>query len=145
MVVYPASTRLNAHDADVFAIQTLTQSWLDATHNRDIPRLLSLVTDDVVFLPPTGDPIAGKSGVETLYKSFFAQFKGVQQFADTQEIQVNGDLAYLWGPEELRLVPAAGGPEIHLLGRGISILRRENGEWKFARAINNLAPEPKKR
>lgn len=51
--------------------------------------------------------------------------------------------AYAWGEETTLLTPAAGGPAVRMRGFGFSVLRRgEDGSWRFARGIDNLAPEP---
>jgi uncharacterized protein (TIGR02246 family) len=130
-----------ASDGDAKAIQELTELWITAVKHQDIDRLLSLVTDDVVFLPPSGPPIQGRKAVGDLYRSLFTQFD-VEQSARTEEIEVIGDWAFAWGTEMLTLSPRSGGPSIRTRGKGLTILRRQpDGSWNFARGINNLSPE----
>jgi ketosteroid isomerase-like protein len=100
-----------------------------------------MLTDDVVFLPPNAPAIAGKKAVESLYRTFFAQFN-IEHKATTEEIQVNGDWAFAWGGETLTLIPVAGGPQAQLQGKGMSILKRQpDGSWRFSRGINNMTPQ----
>jgi uncharacterized protein (TIGR02246 family) len=123
------------------AIKQLTQEWIEAVKARDVDRLLSLVTEDVVFLPPNGSPIKGKQAVGHLYRSLFTQFE-VDQTANNEEIEVSGEWAFSWGAEILMLAPHSGGQPVRLHGKGMAILRRQHdGSWKFARGINNAAPE----
>jgi uncharacterized protein (TIGR02246 family) len=128
---------------DQEAIRELTEAWLAAVRAKDVDRLKEMVTDDVVFLPPGFPPIRGKQAVEAMYRSFFPQFSTVEQTVSTEEVQVAGDWAYVWGNEILVLAPKGGGPNIQMQGKGMSILRRQpDGSWKFARGINNAAPAP---
>jgi uncharacterized protein (TIGR02246 family) len=107
---------------------------------KDIDRLVSLVTDDVVFLPPGGPPIKGREAVGELYRSLFTQFD-VEQAAQTEETEVAGDWAFSWGAETMTLAPRGGGAPVSLQGKGLTILRRQpDGTWKFARGINNSVP-----
>jgi len=128
---------------DEQAIRKLTDDWLAAVRAKDIPRLVGMVTDDAVFLPPGLPPIRGRQAVETMYQSFFPQFSSVEQTVSMEEVQVAGDWAFAWGTEQFTLVPRAGGAPIEMQGKGMSILKRQpDGSWKFARGINNTLPKP---
>jgi len=49
----------------------------------------------------------------------------------------------LAAPNELRLTPEYGGTDVHMKGKGLSILKRQSdGSWKFWRGINNMTPQP---
>jgi uncharacterized protein (TIGR02246 family) len=126
---------------DVQAVRQLSQNWITAVTAKDIDRLVTLVTDDVIFLPPNGRPIQGKEAVRDLYLQLFAQFD-VAQSATNEEIQVTGDWAFSWGSESLVLRPRDGGAAVTLEGKGLTILRRQSdGSWQFARGINNSSPQ----
>ena len=141
MTVHVSNFARNASEDDARAIEELTRQWIEAVQAKNIGRLLSLVTDDVVFLPPVGPPIKGKTAVGDLYRSLFAQFD-LEQTASADEIEVNGDWAFSWGAERLKLSPCDGGQPIRLSGKGMTILRRQtDGSWIFARGINNSSPE----
>lgn len=123
------------------AIRQLTEGWLAAVRAKDVGRLKEMVTDDVVFLPAALPPIRGKHAVEDMYNSFLPQFSSVDQRVSTEEVQVAGDWAFMWGLETLVLTPRGDGPAIQMSGKGMSILRRQSdGRWKFARGINNAVP-----
>jgi uncharacterized protein (TIGR02246 family) len=131
---------------DKQAIQRLTEEWVAAVRTKDIARLTNMVTEDAVFLPPGYPAIRGKQAVEAMYKSFFPQFSSVEQTANLEEVEVAGDWAFAWGTESFVLVPQAGGLQIHMQGKGMSILRRQpDGSWKFARGINNTLPQAERR
>ena len=124
--------------SDRDAILALVQQWREATTARDIPKLLAMVTEDIVFLPGTIPPVRGKAAVEELYRSAFAQYRQIEQLAAVEEVQIAGDWAFLWGTDELRLQPESG-PLVHMKGKGLSVLKRQaDGTWKFWRGINNM-------
>jgi uncharacterized protein (TIGR02246 family) len=79
---------------DIKAIHRLTGEWAEATTSKDIPKLLSLLSDDVVFLPAGALPVKGKAAVEAMYRMLFAQFSRVEQAAVIDEIQLSGDWAF---------------------------------------------------
>ncbi len=123
---------------DEAAIRQMFREWKEAVRTKDIPRLLSFITEDAVFMPPGQPLIRGKAQVEALYQLSFSKFIMEQEF-QIEEIQIAGDWAFLWGIDSAKLTPTDGGPEIEAKGMGISILRRQSdGSWKLARGINNM-------
>jgi len=137
---FPASRPSEIEDKR--AIQKLTEAWLAAVRRKDIPALMNLITEDVVFLPPGVPPVRGKAAVEAMFAGFFPQFSSIEQTAATEEVIVAGDWAFAWGSETFTLVPPTGIVPILLQGKGMSVLRRQSdGSWKFARGINNLLPQ----
>jgi len=130
-------------EADRKAILMLLHKWRLATRAKDIHAILDLVTDDVVFLPSSVPPIKGKEAVEEMYRAFFPRYREIRHEAVIQELRVAGDWAFLWGTDELRLTPESGETEIHMTGKGLSILKRQSdGSWRFWRGINNMTQKP---
>ena len=125
------------------AIETLNKDWLAAEAQKDIAKLLTLVTDDVVFLPINWPAVVGKQAVEAMYRIFFDRFSVVEHTTSVSEVRVCDDWAFVWGSEKLILTPKAAGASVELNGYGMSILQRDaQGVWRFARGINNLSPKP---
>jgi len=140
MTTAPAPPQ-NVRPDDHNKIRRLGEDYLAAEEAKDLPGLLGLLTDDVIFLMPAAAPLRGKAAVESLYRTFFAQFTS-RHAATVEEIVVAGDWAFAWGEESLKLT-AASGQSAEMRGKGMSILRRQaDGSWKFARGINNLQPVP---
>ncbi|HUI31810.1 MAG TPA: SgcJ/EcaC family oxidoreductase [Candidatus Acidoferrales bacterium] len=138
------TTNVQPHSSeqdDVQEINSLTHEWETAIKAKDINRLLSLMTDDVVFLAPKALPIKGKNGVEEVYRTMFAGFD-IEQESRYEEIQVIGSWAFAWGTDSLTFTPAAGGDSVKMKGHCVTILQRQaGGAWKFARGINNMSQE----
>ena len=73
---------------DEQAIRELVEKWLTASEQDDLPTMLNLMADDVVFMVPNKEPF-GKEVFAQNYK----QMKGtsLKTESDIQEIKVIGD------------------------------------------------------
>jgi len=126
---------------DERAIRGLVDSWLAASKAGDIATVLSLMTDDVIFMVP-GRKAFGK-------EAFAAASEGMKNTriegrSDIQEIQIFGDWAYLRNYIEMTVTPPDGGTPIRRSGYALTILRREgDGRWRLARDANLLTTEGK--
>lgn len=121
-------------------IRQLVSTWMAATKAGDTETVLSLVSEDVVFL------VAGRPAMR---KSDFAvaahaqsgagapQFDGVSEI---QEIKILGDWAYMWSKLTVVVTPSDGGKSVTRAGHTLSILKKERGKWMLARDANMLAP-----
>jgi uncharacterized protein (TIGR02246 family) len=128
-----------ARPDDVRAVRELTEACIAAVRAKDLERLLSMITDDAVFLSASLGPIRGKDMVAALYRDSFAKYD-IEQASVLEEIEVMGDWAYAWGTDALTLTPRDGGPPVRRRGYGLSILQRQaDGSWRYRRGINNMA------
>ena len=121
-------------------IRELVSTWIRANKSGDIDTVLSLMSDDVVFLMP-GQPVMGKARYAAAARAQpgnnAAAFDGTSEI---QEIKVLGDWAFMWTKLTVVATPAGGGPSITRSGHTLSILRKHNGRWVLARDANMLAP-----
>jgi uncharacterized protein (TIGR02246 family) len=127
--------------ADEQQIRQLVTTWMTATKSGDIETVLSLMTEDVVFLVPGRPPMIGKSAFAEASQAQGSQ--GAPQFEGTseiQEIQVMGDWAYMWTKLRVVVTPAGGAPPIVRAGQTLSVFRKVDGKWLLARDANLLAP-----
>jgi uncharacterized protein (TIGR02246 family) len=124
---------------DERAIRELVETWFTASRIGDTATVLSLMTDDVVFMVPGRKPF-GK-------EEFAAAAEGmkdvrVEARSDVQELQVFGDCAFLRNYIEMTVTPPAGGMPTRRSGHTLTILRKEtDGRWRLARDANLLAAE----
>jgi uncharacterized protein (TIGR02246 family) len=122
-------------------IDDLLENWLAAVKSKNIDALVSLVTEDCVFLAPGAPPIRGRDKVRETYSNLFRRYHVVQQF-HFEEFQSMGDWAFGWGTDDIIVTPIDAGPAVRFAGHGVSILRREgDGMWRFARGINNATQQ----
>ena len=123
--------------SDEAAIRQVIETWLAATRSGDLSTILTLMTDDVVFMVPGQEPF-GKDG-------FIASFKTianaqVEATSDIVELRVLGDWAYLRNHLDLKIASPEGG-QAHRAGYTLTLLRKEaDGQWRLARDANLLTP-----
>lgn len=126
--------------SDEEQIRALVQTWQSATQAGDTETVLRLMTDDVVFLVP-GRPPMRKAEFATLSQappgSPRPKFEGT---SEVQEVQVSGDMAYLWTNLSITVTPPGASQPIERSGHTLTILRRVGGKWLLARDANLLSP-----
>jgi uncharacterized protein (TIGR02246 family) len=128
---------------DEQAIRSLVSTWLEATSNGDVSRVLDLIADDVVFLGPGRPPMRGKESFAAASRAMDGKSR-VEGTVEVQEVRVFGDWAYDWVQLTLTVHPTGGGAPMRLSGPALSILRRNpDGKWVLFRDANMLAPETK--
>ena len=124
---------------DERAIRELVETWLEASKAGDLPTVLSLMTDDVVFMVSGSKPF-GK-------EAFLAASEGMKNVrldgrSEIQELHVLGDWAYLRNYIEITAKPPNGAAPVRRSGFTLTILRKESdGRWRLARDANLLATE----
>ena len=124
--------------ADERAIRKLIDDWMQASARGDLDEVLSMMSDDVVFMTPGREPF-GK-------KEFEAQSAGlkdvrIEGVAKPVEIKVLGDWAWLRNHIAVTMTPKAGQP-IKRAGYTLTILKRQpDGRWVITRDAN-LMPGP---
>jgi uncharacterized protein (TIGR02246 family) len=123
---------------DEDAIRQLVATWLDASRAGDTDKVLSLMTDDVVFLTPGHPPMRGKAA----FAASLASLKSfdIQGRSEIEDIEIVGDWAWMWTRLTVTMTPKNGGPPVERAGNTLSILDRRAGAWKIARDANMLAP-----
>jgi uncharacterized protein (TIGR02246 family) len=127
-------------NTDEHAIRSLVTTWLDASARGDLPRVMELMAEDVVFLGPGRPPLRGREGFAAASRAAEGE-RQVTGKADIQEVRVFGDWAYCWNELTLQVRPVGGGDLVELSGPALSVLRREpDGRWVIFRDANMVAP-----
>lgn len=126
--------------SDEQQIRDLIATWMAATRAGDTETVLSLMTEDVVFLVP-GAPSFGKRK--------FAEMQGPASpgprpkfdgRSEIQEIHVLGDWAFMWTRLTVEVTPPGGGATHKRAGHTLSVLQKVGGRWLLARDANMLMP-----
>ncbi len=121
-------------------IRDLVATWMAATREGDVATVLSLMTDDVVFLVAGREPF-GKEVFETqLAADDQARGPRIEGRSDIQEIHVAGDLAYMRTRLHVEMTPADSTQSTRRAGHTLTILRKTQGRWQIARDANLLVP-----
>ena len=126
--------------SDEQEIRALIATWMAASKTGDVEKVLSLMTEDAVFLISGPPSMMTKSDFAAAMKS---QGKpGAPKFEGTseiQEIKVLGDWAFMWTKLRVVATPPGGALPIVRAGPTLSILKKEHGRWRLARDANMLA------
>ena len=126
--------------SDEQQIRELVATWMSATKAGDIATVLSLMTDDVVFLVAGQEPFRKEH--------FAAAFKPaasgtpmpkIDGRSEIQEVQVSGNFAYMWSRLNVEMT-MPDGKLTQRAGHTLSVFRKTGGRWQLARDANLLSP-----
>ena len=124
---------------DEQAIRDVIALWHRATRDGDVETVLTLMSDDVIFLVAGQPPMRGRSAFERGLRGLLSQHR-VESTGDVQEVEVSGDLAYCWTILNVRVIPVAGGDAVVRSGNALSIFKRQSGgAWLLVRDANLLS------
>ena len=129
---------MSADEDDARQIRRLVDSWIAASNARDLPALMDMMTDDVVFMTPGRAPF-GKAE----FAADVGRMKSVAIDAgvEVQEIEVFGPRAYIRNHIRVELTSPGQAPK-RVSGYAMSVLRKEaDGRWRIARDANLVMPE----
>jgi len=126
--------------SDEQEIRQLVATWMSATKDGDITTVLSLITDDVVFLVVGQQPFGKQQFAAAMNPpAIGAAMPLIDGQSKIQEIQISGDHAYMWSQLRVEVTPP-GGVTVKRAGHTLSVLRKEGGRWRLARDANLLSP-----
>jgi uncharacterized protein (TIGR02246 family) len=121
---------------DERAIRGVVDTWFAATKTGDITTVLSLMTDDVIFMVPGQEPFGKEIFAARSREMRDVEIDGT---SDIQEVRVLGDWAYLRNHIAMTVTPRDGGSPVRRSGYTLTILRKESdGRWRLARDANLL-------
>jgi uncharacterized protein (TIGR02246 family) len=121
---------------DELAIRSAVSAWLEATQRGDIDSVLSLMTEDALFLLP-GQPPMTRAAFEVASRSQAAAGMHIEARSDIQEIRVEGALAYLWSRLAVTVFPTGTEP-IKREGHTLTVFMKVGGKWLLHRDANLL-------
>jgi uncharacterized protein (TIGR02246 family) len=114
-------------------------TWIQAVNSADLVTLLSLMTDDVVFLNPGRAPY-GREEFPAGFSTAHQQCR-ISCSSELQDVVVVGNVAYTLCQDSLSVTPRAGGQATNLAGHRMTIYRKQpDGRWLLARDAHTLSP-----
>lgn len=129
--------------SDEQQIRQLVSTWMDATRVGDVDQVLSLMTEDAVFLVPGQPPMRKADFAAAMRSRSGAQAPQVDGSSEIQELQVHGDWAFMWTKLSVVITPPGGASPLTRAGHTLTVLRKQDGKWLLARDANLLAPTGK--
>jgi uncharacterized protein (TIGR02246 family) len=124
--------------SDEEAIRQVVATWMQASKAGDVETVLSLMTDDVIFLLP-GQPVMRKADFAASSRAQFSEgAPQVDGHSDIQEIQISGEMAFMWSQLRVVVTPPGDAKQIVRSGPTLTIFKKQNGKWLLARDANML-------
>jgi len=128
-------------DRDEQQIRDVVATWMRASAEGDVERVLTLMAEDVVFLVPGQPPMRGREAFAAASRGMAGKVR-FEGRSDVQEIQVAGDYAFCWSHLSVTATPLEGGEPVRRAGDVLSVFRREpDGRWVLYRDANLLTAE----
>jgi len=117
-------------------IQNLLFSYRDALNASDVRKVLSLYTEDGIFMPSGAPTSIGTEQVKGAYEFVFSNIKlSIEFYID--EITVNGEYAFARTTSKGSALIHATGETVPEENRELFVLQKENGSWKIDRYMFN--------
>lgn len=122
---------------DEQAIRALVGRWMEATQAGDVDAVLSLMTDDVLFMVPGREPF-GKDAFASMSRAM----SGVEMEGKSEIVELNvlGDWAFMRNHIAIN-VRTPDGREMGRAGYTLTICRKDaDGQWRLCRDANLVVP-----
>jgi uncharacterized protein (TIGR02246 family) len=125
---------------DEKAIRTLVETWFSASKAGDSATVLSLMTDDVIFMVPGQEPFGKQTFAEASAAMGGMKIDGTY---DIQEIGIiGGGWAYMRNHISMSMTLPGQEAPVRRSGHTLTLLRKEaDGQWRLARDANLLTTE----
>ncbi|HEV2984065.1 MAG TPA: SgcJ/EcaC family oxidoreductase [Vicinamibacterales bacterium] len=126
---------------DIEAIKDALEQWVEAMNARRADILMTLFSDEVVFVQPPAGPFVGKMAVGRLYRAVFHAYD-IREQLQYEDIRIIGTRATARVTRHVQLTPRAGGEVVSLKETDALRFRREaDGAWKLvSRSPTALSP-----
>lgn len=128
-----AEEGVDAADARARAeIDSLGRQWEEAANRGEVERLMEIYAPDAVILPPGGPVIEGSETIRELFRQEFERFDTKLAFT-TQEIEVEGEMAFRRGRYVWRGTPRLSGQTVETTNKFLEVWRRQpDGAWRIS-------------
>lgn len=105
-------------------IKDFVREWNKAANSGDIDKLMSIIADNCVRIPPNAPPIIGKEAIRNDLQQMFDMYN-LDGDEAVIEFYVSGDFAFSRGTWEYSLTPKAGGDSFKINGNMIDIYQKQ--------------------
>jgi uncharacterized protein (TIGR02246 family) len=123
-------------ESDVERLTQLREEYVQAENAGDVDGILRTFSDDIVLMPPGSPAVRGRDAANN-YLTDLLDTSDVTIELSSEEIALEGDLAYDWGTYSSTHTPDGGQPE-QTRGTYLFVYQRESdGRWKQTEHIWN--------
>jgi ketosteroid isomerase-like protein len=122
-------------DADHKANRDVLANFVRGVQGSHFDSVAALYAEDAVFMPPNEPAVRGRAQIQ----KWMSAFPKVTAFSATdEEIEGNGDIAYVTGRYKMSFVPPGAKTAVSDSGKFIEVRKRQpNGTWLITRDIFN--------
>ena len=114
---------------DIATITAMSKARADAFNEGNAAEIARYFADDAFLMAPGKASQRGKAAVEAYYQSIFDEFDTVLE-SGSEDVVVDGDLAYGRGFAKVTLTPKNGDPKSYATSKYLNILERQaDGSW----------------
>ena len=138
--VHPTPTNLACQETPA-AVARAAEYLIERDNQRDLEGVLAGYSDDVLWLPPSGEAVAGKALIEDRYRRLFSTHQPHLE-SEILESHVENGLGYVRGLTRGVLEPLDGSPAISVDDKFLAIVRCEHGDWRVSRLAWSRRSEP---
>lgn len=142
-VIFSASTfcqKKTDIEKEKMAIQMVINEHMDAVDSLDVDRILEVLTEDHVDMPPNMPRVVGKEAYRAYFTPFIGFFEGLknrEMSFEVDEFVVSGEWAFQNGRYSTKFVTQEN-VIIEDMGNFVWMFRKDaDGKWKWARVISN--------
>jgi uncharacterized protein (TIGR02246 family) len=133
---------LAGQTADEQAVREHFERLNAAFESRDFEAVTSLYEEEMVRIPPGEPVVLGAAAFLEQIEAVSEEIEYVLDEYEVRRIDVSGDLAYILATYTEHWTPVGGGEATYSSGRWATMWKRQDdGGWKIAAEIWNLAPE----
>lgn len=122
--------------SETLEIEKLLFNYRDALNTSDINKVLSLYTNDGVFMPSNAPSAIGQEQIKGSYEFVFKTIQLNIEFF-IEEIVVNGNFAFARTNSKGTTLIHANGQTVPEENRELFVLQKTNGMWKISRYMFN--------
>jgi len=118
-------------EADIASINEIWSQYALAVNTDDFDLWISLWEDDGIQMPPDAPAVFGKEQILVVNERKFEPFE-VNMTINNEEVRIDGDLAFSRGAYTASLTPKAGGDTVNLIGKYLTILKKQtDSSWRI--------------
>jgi len=109
-------------------IRAIAQEWVKHHNERNIDKLLTLVTNDIRMCVPNKPMAEGPKAMRDLMEKLFKEFDSRKLVVVTEHVETGGDIAFSFGTFEMNILLPSG-RRLDDIGKWVVTLRRVGKEW----------------
>jgi ketosteroid isomerase-like protein len=117
-------------------------AWVKAMKANDVEALVACYAPDAVMWLPDAPEARGEKAIRAAYSGLLGTYTVADAALSNAVYQTSGDLSTAWGNYVLNLKPKAGGDNVVLKGRFLSVSKKVGGKWRYAADLASNEPPP---